>query len=66
MARIHGHSAASKPLPLRTGVERARTPAAGGSAIGYDTCRAEADLGWRSRSYLDGLRETFAREAASA
>jgi nucleoside-diphosphate-sugar epimerase len=33
-------------------------------AIGYDTSRAEADLGWRSRSYLDGLRETFAREAA--
>jgi nucleoside-diphosphate-sugar epimerase len=35
-------------------------------AIGYDTSRAEADLGWRARSYVDGLRESFAREAASS
>ncbi len=35
-------------------------------AIGYDTSRAEADLEWRSRSYVEGLREAFAREAASS
>jgi nucleoside-diphosphate-sugar epimerase len=32
-------------------------------AIGYDISRAQADLGWRNRSYVEGLRETFAREA---
>jgi nucleoside-diphosphate-sugar epimerase len=28
----------------------------------YDTARALTDLGWRARPYLDGLRETLARE----
>ena len=28
----------------------------------YDTARALRDLGWRARPYLDGLRETLARE----
>lgn len=28
----------------------------------YDTARALTDLGWRARPYLDGLRETLARQ----
>ncbi len=28
----------------------------------YDTARALSELGWRARPYLDGLRETLARE----
>jgi nucleoside-diphosphate-sugar epimerase len=30
----------------------------------YDHRRAEAELGWRNRPFVDALRETFAREAA--
>ncbi len=28
----------------------------------YDSRRAQAELGWRNRSYVEGLRETLARE----
>jgi nucleoside-diphosphate-sugar epimerase len=32
----------------------------------YDHRRAEQELGWRNRPYVDALRETFALEAAEA
>jgi nucleoside-diphosphate-sugar epimerase len=32
----------------------------------YDTTRAETELGWRSRSAVDGVRETLALETAAA
>ena len=31
----------------------------------YDCRRAETELGWRNRAFVDALRDTFAREAAA-